>query len=201
MKTRARDRYCSFNELASREKEGEDFRITVARRSHNVMVLAPHGGAIEPTTSEIAAAIAGDTYSLYCFEGLRQRDHNELHITSTNFDEPRCLQLLAEHDLAIAVHGYANSELPEHIFLGGRDISMRQMIEHQLAESGFPARADLTVFRGLSAHNICNRSKRGMGVQLEISRQLRDQLRQDSFAMRRFSVAVRLAIDAFVRRT
>jgi phage replication-related protein YjqB (UPF0714/DUF867 family) len=55
-----------------------------------VAIIAPHGGKIEPGTSEIAAAIAGDDYSLYRFQGLRDRPREELHITSAKFDEPTC---------------------------------------------------------------------------------------------------------------
>jgi phage replication-related protein YjqB (UPF0714/DUF867 family) len=53
-----------------------------------VAVIAPHGGGIEPGTSELATAIAGDDFSLYLFEGLKSAGNGELHITSTNFDEP-----------------------------------------------------------------------------------------------------------------
>ena len=68
-------------------------------------MIAPHGGKIEPGSSEIAAAIAGESHSLYSFDGLRRRPHRDLHITSTNFDEPRCENLIATHDIVVSMHG------------------------------------------------------------------------------------------------
>ena len=36
----------------------------------SITIIAPHGGNIEPHTSEIAALIAADTHNLFCFNGL-----------------------------------------------------------------------------------------------------------------------------------
>jgi len=53
------DRYESFDELCKHAIEGRDFRIRTASRPGQVAVIAPHGGGIEPGTSELAEAIAG----------------------------------------------------------------------------------------------------------------------------------------------
>ncbi|EHS52160.1 protein of unknown function DUF867, partial [Rhizobium sp. PDO1-076] len=88
--------YPSFSELSAREIENVDYQISVVNRDSMVAVIAPHGGHIEPGTSELAQAIAGEDLSMYIFSGLRPgRHHRELHITSTNFDEKRCLDLLS----------------------------------------------------------------------------------------------------------
>jgi phage replication-related protein YjqB (UPF0714/DUF867 family) len=67
----AGDKYGSFAELQNREREGVDFSIRVMPLETSAAIIAPHGGMIEPGTSDIAAAIAGNDYGLYCFEGLR----------------------------------------------------------------------------------------------------------------------------------
>ena len=36
-----------------------------------VATIAPHGGTIEPVTSKLAEATAGDSFNWYCFEGLQ----------------------------------------------------------------------------------------------------------------------------------
>ncbi|RYG96563.1 MAG: replication protein, partial [Alphaproteobacteria bacterium] len=96
------DRYGSYPDLAAQEREGVDYRIIEMVRPSPVAVLAPHGGCIEPTTSLIAAAIAGDDYSLYCFEGLRRgRPHGDLHLTSDRFDEPRARRLVSGASIAV----------------------------------------------------------------------------------------------------
>ena len=54
-----KDKYSNFSELQARERKDIDFRITTY--FHNPLttaVVAPHGGAIEPGTSELALAIA-----------------------------------------------------------------------------------------------------------------------------------------------
>jgi len=99
------DRYRSFAELKLAEREGLDYRIRAQDRGSPVAVVAPHAGYIEPMTGEIAATIASDRYSLYCFEGLRDRPHGELHITSNRFDEPTGVQLVEACEIAIGVHG------------------------------------------------------------------------------------------------
>ena len=81
------DRYRNFAQLRKGETEGIDYRICIRERVSFAVIIAPHGGRIEPGTFEIAAAIAENIHSLYCFEGLRNRPHRDLHIRSTCFDE------------------------------------------------------------------------------------------------------------------
>ena len=94
------DRYSSFEQLARHEREDVDYCITIARRpSSTILILAPHGGAIESQTSEIARTVAGDDFNLYLFEGIKPSgNYKALHITSHCFDEPRLLSLLLECD-------------------------------------------------------------------------------------------------------
>lgn len=100
------DRYSSFTELAAVEREGIDYRICVTKRDSKIVITAPHGGYIERGTSQIAAAIAASTFSVYCFEGLVPgRKHGDLHISSERFDEPRGIQLVESSEFAIGVHG------------------------------------------------------------------------------------------------
>jgi phage replication-related protein YjqB (UPF0714/DUF867 family) len=192
----ATDRYRNFAQLNKNEREGIDFRICVTRRGPPVAVIAPHGGKIEPATSEITAAIAGNRYGSYCFEGLRTRPHSDLHITSTRFDEPQCLALIATCDLVVAVHGLDGDQ--EAVDVGGRDHSLRDRIDANLKAAGF----DSTVVTSgshaaISKSNICNKGRRKAGVQLEITRALRDRFMQGprSPKLAAFADAVALAIE------
>lgn len=65
------EEYRDFAELSAAQTEGVNFRILCRPRDNSVAVVAPHGGNIEPTTDQIAAAIAGDDFGLYCFRGHR----------------------------------------------------------------------------------------------------------------------------------
>ncbi|MFX4608957.1 poly-gamma-glutamate hydrolase family protein, partial [Acinetobacter baumannii] len=92
-----------YAELSSAHREGIDYHVTVERRGSGVAIVAPHGGRIERGTSEVARAIAGNDFDLYLFEGaLPTMNFEMLHITSTRFDEPRALALIADCDAVLA---------------------------------------------------------------------------------------------------
>ena len=193
------DKYNNFQELSSAERMGVDFQIRTQHRLAAVAIIAPHGGKIERGTSEIAAAIAEDAYSFYCFEGIKHRRNRDLHITSTRFDEPKCLALISVCDVVVAAHGCRGND--QAIYLGGRDKDLRGAIRDNLEGAGFTTalhtNADL---HGVSLANICNRGRRRQGVQLEISEGLRSVLleaSQTEGAGTLFSLAsaIRRAID------
>ena len=45
------DRYDTFEDLAADLQEGVDYRIRSSDRGTSVVLLAPHGGTIEPETA------------------------------------------------------------------------------------------------------------------------------------------------------
>ncbi len=167
------DRYAAFAELQSAEAEGHDFRVLVSERNSAVAIVAPHGGNIEPGTSEIALAIAGEDLSCYVFEGLKYYGNKSLHITSSRFDEPRCLRLVGGARTVLTVHGESGDS--QNIYLGGLDTGLRDRLAASLAAGGFSvARHAKPTMQGVHPVNICNRGQSGCGVQLEIARGLRD---------------------------
>jgi phage replication-related protein YjqB (UPF0714/DUF867 family) len=163
--------YKSFSELSAVEKNGLAFRLQVKDRKSDCVVIAPHGGGIEPGTTEIAAAIAGWSYSLYTFDGIRLSGNDLLHITSTLFDEPKCLKLIQSSNHVLAIHGCDGFE--PIVFVGGLHIEWGDHILDSLREAGFEAVRATTQFLGTQPENICNRGESGRGVQLEISEGLR----------------------------
>jgi hypothetical protein len=118
------DNYHSFNELSQNETAGMAFYISVRRARRSFAIVAPHGGGIEPGTSEIANAIAAKEFSYYAFDGLKVGSGNaDLHITSTRFDEPMCLTLIGNSNVVLTIHG-EESEVEGGavaVFLGGLD--------------------------------------------------------------------------------
>ncbi len=167
------DVYQNYAELIMSEKEGRDFVVSAIRREgSNCVILAPHGGAIEPGTSEVATEVAQNDLSLYLFEGLKPEGNRRLHITSTNFDEPGCMRLVQASDTVVAIHGEASLE--PVVFLGGRDTALGRHFKQALVEHGYQVSTHRNAnLHGLAAENICNRGCRGKGVQLELSRGLR----------------------------
>lgn len=194
------DRYANFAELSNKEKLDVDYRVWLRNLSTPIVVLAPHGGWIEPGSSEVAIAIAGDKYSLYLFEGLRRRPHRHLHITSIRFDEPQALRLVSSADSAIAVHGRGDGDDPRTVWLGGRNTSLGIAIAESIGAAGFDVKVAGAKLAGLEPLNICNRGTSGGGVQLELPRTLRDELILDDMKMQLFCDGVRRAMLTSVTR-
>lgn len=170
MVTRA-DRYSSFKELEKSEFEGKAFRRYALDRGSPATIIAIHGGNIEPGTSEIAAAISGEELSLYCFEGIKPKGNQTLHIASHRFDEPSCLELIERSRIVVSIHGCSNSD--EKVLIGGLDVDLRAKVIRGLRKVGIVAEIDKSNHSGKDINNVCNRGMNGRGVQLEISKGLR----------------------------
>jgi phage replication-related protein YjqB (UPF0714/DUF867 family) len=183
----------SFRELANREVEGRDYRIRFEVRDPRVLIMAPHGGRIELATAEVAEAIAGMEYSFYSFEGLKADRNGVLHIESHLFDEPRALRAVEKAEIIITVHGQVDRE-EAFVMVGGLDDGLRSEIQRQLEAAGFQTRPPSEGLMGTDPMNICNRGKWGRGVQLEISRKVRDGLRASQDRLQAFANAVRKGI-------
>lgn len=168
-----KDNYASFSELCSNESEGDDYCVVVREReSSSTIIIAPHGGGIEPATSEIALAIANNDLSSALFEGTKTKGNRILHIASTNFDYPKILNLVRKMPNVIAIHGEKSNN--KIVYLGGADIRLGKFIRSSLEANGFSVEEHhKPELQGKSDKNICNRGKNGMGVQLEISSGLR----------------------------
>jgi len=167
------DVYRNFAELSKTEREDIDFYISaVKREGSNTIIVAPHGGAIEPGTSEVAKEVANNDLSLAIFEGIKPKNNNRLHITSTNFDEPRCVKLVQDSDNVVAIHGEGSPELS--VFLGGRDNDLGAQLKAVLERHGYAVKTHRNPeLQGLASTNICNRGRHSAGVQLELSSGLR----------------------------
>jgi phage replication-related protein YjqB (UPF0714/DUF867 family) len=168
------DKYRSFAELSATERAEVDYRIR-ARTAGPTLVLAPHGGNMEPGTTELADAIAAMEHSFYTFESLRDTANVDLHITSARYDEPRCLAMLAHSDVVLTVHG--ERRLSEVVLVGGLDAPRCARTADALRTHGFTVESvDRVELQGRAPTNVCNRGRSGAGVQLEISKGLRQAL-------------------------
>jgi phage replication-related protein YjqB (UPF0714/DUF867 family) len=168
------DKYPNFSSLRRAETFGA-FNIRSRANGLATVIVAPHGGGIEPGTTEIALALAADDLSYYLFEG-KKADHNaDLHITSSNFDEPSCLALLASANNVLTVHG--ESSTGEAVFLGGLASVRKASMKAALEAAGFVAEEhDDRILQGLHPQNICNLGAERAGIQLEVSHGLRVSL-------------------------
>jgi len=193
------DKYQNF-EMLRRAERADSFHIYCCHRPSVVAIIAPHGGKIETGTSIIAAAIAADDYCIYQFEGRKRRKNCDLHITSKHFDEPECLALISGCDRVVAIHGCRGDE--ESVYMGGLDLCLRDSIQARLDAVGIATGSHHDPnLQGTNSKNICNRGRRGRGVQLEITYALRSRLTatEGAQALLTFAAAVRMAIDTPAR--
>jgi phage replication-related protein YjqB (UPF0714/DUF867 family) len=168
-----KQRFNNFAELTAAKTEGTHYKILIRENSAGaVAIVAPHGGRIEHKTSEIAQKIAANDHSLYLFRGLEQSNSFfELHLESHNFDEPRCVALVAKAETVITIHG---CQTPEPVvYLGGRDQALKLVLKENFNRYGIKAEIEGHPYQGNAPQNICNRGSTGRGVQLEFSRGIR----------------------------
>jgi phage replication-related protein YjqB (UPF0714/DUF867 family) len=214
-------------DYARRHRRHERFDDTQARTDDvpKTTILAPHGGGIEPGTSELCLAIAGYhpanlpqippagvTYDYWMLEGLRDRDNAALHVTATGCDDGVAVSLCAGSLNALALHGFRPgppdmSEDDQVVLVGGRNNTLRGYLLEGLCNADFDARdaGEHGELDGNAECNIVNRTLLGMGAQLELSTPLRDAMFAEHSRSRRkhtttqlfwtFAAACRDALD------
>ncbi len=168
-------------------RSGRDFRVGVGNLENIApcLLVVPHGGAIEPGTTEIMLAVAGvGQWAYYLFEGrLRKRNWGELHIPSHQFDEPTLLRMLLQTRFVLTFHGESDDE-ERTIYVGGLYHHGRETFIACLAEDLAHIRVTVSDalqmqnegIAGRSRQNITNRGTLEAGVQLEFSHGTRQLL-------------------------
>ena len=166
---------------------GRDFRVAFGDSKIELcLLIAPHGGGIEPGSSEIMRAVAEvGGWAWYEFAGfLRKGNKDALHISSTDFDEPTLQSMLPRAGFLFAFHGASESGEPI-VYVGGKwTLGRRTAVEsingsftkHGIRAVDATDDAAVAHLRGLDDSNITNLGKRGEGIQLEFSRGARNLL-------------------------
>jgi phage replication-related protein YjqB (UPF0714/DUF867 family) len=163
------DKFKSYAELAQHKQEGKDYAVIVREvKGSKVSIVAPHGGNIEGPTGKMAADIAGNEHSLYVFKGLCKDAFKELHLTSTRFDDPRALDLVAKTDVTVTLHRCRIEE--PVVCLSGRDRKLQSKLTAAFNKAAIPVEIENHPYQsGTLPENICNKNARGKGVQIELS--------------------------------
>lgn len=187
---------------------GRDYDASATDRRAEVLVLSFHGGLIEANTTEVARLVSDRlSWSHYDFSGHGSSsclggmsNHDRLHITATNFDDPAALKLMAAHKKAVAMHGYSSSRGNQRgtICVGGANSKqvaqfITTMNENKSSFSQYSLRpvnsatakvvsgANCSGLTGTARSNLVNRASNGQGgLQLEMSDGLRTDLLNSS---------------------
>jgi phage replication-related protein YjqB (UPF0714/DUF867 family) len=169
--------YPSMTALRKVEQAGVAYDLTWTITDSPLIVVAPHGGAIEVRTSEIASAIAGTDHTQCQFKGKLPAGQNfpRLHVTSEHWDVEECLILIGQRTHALSIHGTTRAN--KVVYVGGRDTATGVELAAALRTAGFsvvqPAPSDIS---GTSPDNFVNKDADGAGVQLELTTELRTEL-------------------------
>ncbi|MEI4830970.1 poly-gamma-glutamate hydrolase family protein [Bacillus sp. FJAT-53711] len=194
----ASDIYKNFAELSAHYQKGIDYTIeTQDIPNSDVIILAIHGGEIEFGTDQIAKKIALGDYSYYIFNAKKKEDsnhdgRNDLHLTSTHYDDPIALKMIAQKSKVVSIHGVKGTE--KLVYMGGLDVELRDKISKELSDAGFRMGDTPDKLKGISPENIVNKGKNLKGAQLELTDDLRTELTNNTSKMEKFSDAIRLAI-------
>ncbi|MFS8099120.1 poly-gamma-glutamate hydrolase family protein [Lentzea alba] len=199
-------------------REGVDWGRRMLRHTAfgRTAVFAPHGGGIEPGTSELCLAIAGyhpatlqpsgQTHDHWMFEGLRSSGNTELHVTSTGCDDHYARSLAAGALNAVALHGCSVTEAernwrplpdPACALVGGANTDLRTRVINALTGAGIAAVDASThpTLDGGAPGNIVNRTLLGAGVQVETTTPLRAGMFTTNTAAQRKNTTTQLFWD------
>ena len=168
------DYYRSMTDLLKDTQEGKDWTKESTNRHSNVLIFAPHGGNIEKGTTELTKAIANKgNYDYYVFNGTRNKNNSQLHVTSTNYNDLDLINRNYNKDVSISVHGAGQSQGKNTVLIGGRDEKLIQLISKELSTFKFNVQRSLGHLAGIDTNNVVNYNKKGQGVQLELTPDLR----------------------------
>lgn len=164
------DTYPNFAALAAARRYRSDYSLSMKKGKSGIVYFTPHGGGIETGCSELAEFSAGPDDSYYLFEAKLASGNSVLHITSTNFDEPNARRFIPQHDIAVSYHGYSDSAV-KNTKIGGLDAQLRQFVGEEFTAAGiaWEQEPEGSNIAGAEPDNIVNVTRRGKGVQLEIS--------------------------------
>ncbi|MFF4607451.1 poly-gamma-glutamate hydrolase family protein [Streptomyces sp. NPDC001339] len=214
------DTYRSSTDLYTKLPDGEGTEYARRYKRHEMtdndirrsfpynrtMIMAMHGGGIEPGTSELCLGIAGydpgglavrpaggPVYDYWMFEGLRKPSksqpkdapsNRELHVTAKNCDDHVALSMAASSLNVLSLHGCtaeqagAPAKRPEAVVIGGRNTAFQRYLTEELRGAGFQTVDGATKpdLNGDHVDNPCNRTMLGKGGQLEITTELRKSM-------------------------
>jgi phage replication-related protein YjqB (UPF0714/DUF867 family) len=168
------DLYDNYAQLTAAEQEGVAYTRTARDLpTTSWAAIAIHGGGIEVGSGELALAVGDGLMDTYVFAGIKASHNSDLHITSIDFDEPQCLALLGTAERTISFHGYIGPVSEAETAVGGLDSDLERSISAALSDKGFRVISASREVAGTDPANICNKNRRGAGVQLELSHVLR----------------------------
>lgn len=173
--------YASYRQLAAEHTLGIDYNIKNRYGIGDYLVyLALHGGAIEPPTAQLADYCAGGAGAAYLFEALNDQAAGLLALPVVTFDEPFCQVNVGNAARAISFRGVEDQREAEEVaYLSGLDDVLVALVNQELSAAGFHTDTPPLHFEGGDPQNIVNKTKLNAGVQIDLTRSLRQSFYAD----------------------
>lgn len=197
--------YSNFAELSENETENVDYRITNMERNSDTTIFSIHGGGISSGTSDLATALADrGGFNLYLFEGIKPTDNLNLHITSTQFDEPTALNRIRNSKFTVSFIG-TRDENSLITYIGGQNKLLSRLIKLHLQAAGFNVQDSPYIpenIAGILSSNIVNQNKllfdsyKIGGVQIAVTRGMRSALLEDEAYLQSYISNIDKAISS-----
>src|SRR5699024_387972 len=165
----------SFEKLESEEVENEDYTINSKDTGSDTLLIAIHGGGLEPGTTELVEYIAKENnYSYYTFNGIKKSGNRKMHITSTDYDEPLALELVNKSLITLSFHGYDEPN-KKHTYVGRLDTALVKKVNGKLNEDNFSASIEQERIDASEKDNIVNQNNKNKFAQIELSTDKREK--------------------------
>ena len=169
--------YRDLAQLVLHTRQGIDYRVDVVNRGGVAAIVAAHGGCIEPLTSELATALAGDEYSLFDFHGLVEGPR--LRVPIVSFSELRLTSLLQGGKTAVSVDGIRGNEPVAHV--GGANQRLASLARASLMAADIQAKNAIAPKLVESPSRFFNQPSEG-GIHIELTEALRLSMTQAPWA-------------------
>jgi len=145
-------------------------------------IIAIHGNT-EPGTSDIAKQLAGEYFPLYI-------DDKEGHIASHLYFNEEFELFTNSVGHIVSIHGFKDTS-SSITLVGGLAKDIISKITESLEKNGFTIKDPPENLDGDDTNNVCNRGRLKKGIQLELSKALRDELAHDDKRMKLFCGTIR----------
>ena len=162
-----------FAAMVVETHKGQDWDLIIKDPSAAAVIIAIHGGEIEPLTSELATTIAGDDLNLYDLRGIRASNNAQLRIPMIRYQEMRLDFLLRNCRAALHIEG--SPDEGQALVIGGANVRLVQDLGQALATAGFELGEPVSAPLLSSPRRFYNHCPLG-GAQIEVPQGLRAQM-------------------------
>jgi len=169
-------KYKKFSDMSAGEQKGVDYDTHSVYKGPNAYgVFGIHGGKISEVVAHLTDRIAGERHSKYLFSASKESGNSDLVIKGHQYDDPEALELA--HKVPVVVSLAISSNKDKTVLVDGRNEFLADEITNSLREHGFSVKKPFSShLNGMKKSNIANQGREGVGVQIQLPKDLRNDM-------------------------